>query len=140
MPLWVSLVAWSTNRRWVFYDMSINNGETFVTQADFGNLEQVATKAIRKNRNLREEMTKEQLLKMFHYKSTRSSLSATRSPTVLTTVYRCGPLIDLCVGPHIPHSGRIKAFKVLKNSSSYFLMPPMTHCREFMVFLSQIRS
>ncbi|KAL6451131.1 THS1 Threonine--tRNA ligase [Candida maltosa Xu316] len=38
-----------------------------------------------------------------------------------TTVYRCGPLIDLCVGPHIPHSGRIKAFKVLKNSSSYFL-------------------
>ena len=47
MPLWVSLVAWSTNRRWVFYDMSINNGETFVTQADFGNLEQVATKAIK---------------------------------------------------------------------------------------------
>ena len=54
MPLWVSLVAWSTNRRWVFYDMSINNGETFVTQADFGNLEQVATKAIKENRNLRD--------------------------------------------------------------------------------------
>lgn len=37
-----------------FYDMSINNGETFVTQADFGNLEQVATKAIKENRNLRD--------------------------------------------------------------------------------------
>lgn len=38
-----------------------------------------------------------------------------------TTVYRCGPLIDLCRGPHIPHTGRIKAFEVLKNSSCYFL-------------------
>jgi threonyl-tRNA synthetase len=36
-------------------------------------------------------------------------------------VYRCGPLIDLCYGPHIPHTGRIKALKVTKNSASYFL-------------------
>jgi threonyl-tRNA synthetase len=38
-----------------------------------------------------------------------------------TTVYRCGPLIDLCYGPHIPHTGKIKALKVTKNSASYFL-------------------
>ncbi|KAA1119619.1 threonyl-tRNA synthetase [Puccinia graminis f. sp. tritici] len=38
-----------------------------------------------------------------------------------TTVYRCGPMIDLCVGPHIPNTGQIKAFSVLKNSASYFL-------------------
>jgi threonyl-tRNA synthetase len=31
-----------------------------------------------------------------------------------TTVYRCGPMIDLCVGPHVPHTGRIKAFMVTK--------------------------
>ena len=31
-----------------------------------------------------------------------------------TTVYRCGPMIDLCVGPHIPHTGKIKAFMVTK--------------------------
>lgn len=31
-----------------------------------------------------------------------------------TTVYRCGPLIDLCVGPHVPHTGRIKAFQIMK--------------------------
>lgn len=31
-----------------------------------------------------------------------------------TTVYRCGPMIDLCVGPHIPHTGRIKAMSILK--------------------------
>ena len=37
------------------------------------------------------------------------------------TAYRNGSLIDLCVGPHIPHTGRIKAFKVTKNSSAYWL-------------------
>ncbi len=31
-----------------------------------------------------------------------------------TTVYRCGPLIDLCMGPHIPHTGKIKAFEITK--------------------------
>lgn len=34
---------------------------------------------------------------------------------------RCGPLIDLCRGPHVPHTGRIKCLKVMKNSASYFL-------------------
>ena len=33
-----------------------------------------------------------------------------------TTVYRCGPMVDLCVGPHIPHTGRIKAFMITKVS------------------------
>ena len=30
-------------------------------------------------------------------------------------------MVDLCVGPHIPHTGKIKAFMVTKNSASYFL-------------------
>ena len=40
-----------------------------------------------------------------------------------TTVYRCGPMIDLCVGPHIPHTGKIKSFMVTKvRFSSRFLL------------------
>ncbi|KAG7664965.1 THS1 [[Candida] subhashii] len=106
-----------------FYDMSINDGETAVSQADFSNLEQVATKAIKEKQKFeRLEMTKEDLLKMFNYNKYKVKFISDKIPDgTSTTVYRCGPLIDLCVGPHIPHSGRIKAFKVLKNSSSYFL-------------------
>eukprot|EP00033_Pygsuia_biforma_P002710 GCRY01002994.1.p1 GENE.GCRY01002994.1~~GCRY01002994.1.p1 ORF type:complete len:694 (+),score=204.63 GCRY01002994.1:67-2148(+) len=37
------------------------------------------------------------------------------------TAYRCGHLIDLCRGPHIPTSSKLKAFKITKNSSSYWL-------------------
>lgn len=38
-----------------------------------------------------------------------------------TSAYKVGTLIDLCTGPHLPHSGRIKAFKVIKNSAAYWL-------------------
>lgn len=37
------------------------------------------------------------------------------------TCYRSGDLIDLCTGPHIPSTKLIKAFKVMKNSSSHWL-------------------
>uniref|UniRef100_A0A9J7Z650 threonine--tRNA ligase n=1 Tax=Cyprinus carpio carpio TaxID=630221 RepID=A0A9J7Z650_CYPCA len=40
--------------------------------------------------------------------------------TPTTTVYRCGPLIDLCRGPHVRHTGKIKALKIYKNSSTYW--------------------
>jgi len=39
----------------------------------------------------------------------------------LTTAYRCGKLIDLCTGPHLPSTERVKAFKVTKNSAAYWL-------------------
>merc|ERR1719337_47006 len=39
----------------------------------------------------------------------------------MTTAYRSGPIIDLCMGPHVPDSGRVKAFEVLRASSAYWL-------------------
>lgn len=32
------------------------------------------------------------------------------------TVYRCGPLVDLCRGPHIPNTSFVKAIACLKVS------------------------
>ncbi|KAI5956581.1 THS1 [Candida jiufengensis] len=106
-----------------FYDMSIKDGTQFVVESDYSNLKTIATKSIKeKQRFERLEMTKEDLLKMFEYNKYKVQFISDKIPDgTSTTVYRCGPLIDLCVGPHIPHSGRIKAFKILKNSSSYFL-------------------
>uniref|UniRef100_A0A8I3WJ54 threonine--tRNA ligase n=1 Tax=Callithrix jacchus TaxID=9483 RepID=A0A8I3WJ54_CALJA len=37
-----------------------------------------------------------------------------------STVTPCGPLIDLCRGPHVRHTGKIKALKIHKNSSTYW--------------------
>lgn len=106
-----------------FYDMSIQDGAVSVSLADFSNIEKVSTKAIKeKQKFVRLMMSKEDLLKMFAYNKYKVKFISDKIPDgTSATVYRCGPLIDLCVGPHIPHTGRIKAFKVLKNSSSYFL-------------------
>lgn len=97
--------------------------EKTVSQSDFPALESVAKNVIKQKQKFeRLVMSKEDLLKMFHYSKYKTYLVQTKVPEGgSTTVYRCGKLIDLCVGPHIPHTGRIKAFKLLKNSSCYFL-------------------
>lgn len=52
---------------------------------------------------------------MFNYSSYKQYFIEQRVPDgTLSTVYRCGPLIDLCRGPHVPNTGNIKAFAILK--------------------------
>jgi threonyl-tRNA synthetase len=38
----------------------------------------------------------------------------------LVSFYRQGEFIDLCRGPHIPHAGKIKAFKLLSVAGTYW--------------------
>ncbi len=36
------------------------------------------------------------------------------------TVYRDGPFLDLCRGPHVPSTGRLKHFKLLSAAGAYW--------------------
>src|SRR5690606_34958855 len=36
------------------------------------------------------------------------------------TLYRSGEVVDLCRGPHVEHTGRIKAFKLLRIAGAYW--------------------
>jgi threonyl-tRNA synthetase len=36
------------------------------------------------------------------------------------TVYRNGPFVDLCRGPHVPSTGRLKHFKLLNTAGAYW--------------------
>ena len=87
-----------------------------VTLADYKPLETIAQKAIKEKQPFeRLVVSKENLLKMFEHNRYKQHLINSKIPDGTgTTVYRCGPLIDLCVGPHVPHTGRIKAFQVMK--------------------------
>ncbi|KAG7887060.1 hypothetical protein KL936_004581 [Ogataea polymorpha] len=106
-----------------FYDMAIDEGDYKVSQNDFSDIETLCSRAIKEKQPFeRLVMTKDELLEMFSYNKYKVALIKSKIPDgTSSTVYRCGPLIDLCRGPHVPHTGRVKAFKVLKNSSSYFL-------------------
>lgn len=58
------------------------------------------------------ELTKDQLLEMFNYNKFKVRILNEKVKTDRTTVYRCGTLIDLCLGPHVRNTGLVKAFKV----------------------------
>ncbi|CAB08788.1 Threonine--tRNA ligase, cytoplasmic [Schizosaccharomyces pombe] len=105
-----------------FYEMGIDNGRV-ITNDDYSSIESYAKQAIKQKQPFeRLVISKEGLLEMFRYNKYKQYIIQTKIPDgASTTVYRCGPLIDLCTGPHVPHTGRIKSFAVTKNSSSYFL-------------------
>ncbi|KAK0549109.1 threonyl-tRNA synthetase [Tilletia horrida] len=107
-----------------FYEMGMGlSPDRTVRQEDYSALESIIGSAIKEKQKFeRLVLTKEQLLEMFVYNKYKRHFISTKVPDgTSTTVYRCGPMIDLCVGPHIPNTGRIKAMSILKNSASYFL-------------------
>lgn len=106
-----------------FYDFGMPNQQGAVTADDKKSLTTLMEGIVKQKQPFeRLVMTKDQLLDMFshnHFKQEliRSKIEDGQS----TTVYRCGPLIDLCRGPHVIDTGRIKALSVLKIGASYFL-------------------
>ncbi|XP_029663792.1 threonine--tRNA ligase, cytoplasmic isoform X2 [Formica exsecta] len=102
-----------------YYDMYL--GDKGISNTDFPYLENLY-KSIAKEKQTFERlvMTKEDLLEMFKYNEFKVRIINEKIHTPTTTVYRCGPLIDLCRGPHVRHTGKIKALKVTKNSSTYW--------------------
>jgi threonyl-tRNA synthetase len=50
----------------------------------------------------------------FKYNQFKLRILNEKVNTETTTVYRCGSLIDLCRGPHVRNTGRIKAFALTK--------------------------
>ena len=114
-----------------FYEMAIDGRA--VTNADYPALEKLSEGAIKEKQKFeRIVVPKETLLKMFEvglvivletliltstlqYNKYKKHIIESKIPDgTSTTVYRCGPMIDLCLGPHIPHTGKIKAFMVTK--------------------------
>ncbi|KAK3731629.1 hypothetical protein QZH41_015885, partial [Actinostola sp. cb2023] len=102
-----------------FYDMYLDGRQ--VSSNDFPSLDTL-TKSIVKEKQPFErlEMKKEDLLEMFKYNEFKCRILNEKVKTPTTTVYRCGPLIDLCRGPHVRHTGKIKAISVTKNSATYW--------------------
>ncbi|CAF3370773.1 unnamed protein product [Rotaria socialis] len=102
-----------------YYDMYLENRT--VSGLDYDPLEKVMKKIVKEEQPFeRLEISKEDLLRLFGYNPFKVRILNEKVHTPTTTVYRCGPLIDLCRGPHIRHTGKVKAFSITKNSSTYW--------------------
>ena len=54
------------------------------------------------------------LKEMFNYSKYKMYYIENLLPPEGSTVYKCGTLVDLCLGPHIQNTGKIKAFQITK--------------------------
>ncbi|CRG87601.1 threonyl-tRNA synthetase [Talaromyces islandicus] len=104
-----------------FYDMAIPEGRV-VKESDWPVLDKKAAQVFKERQSFdRLEVTKENLKKMFAYSKYKLHYIDNLVEGEKSTVYRCGTLVDLCRGPHIQNTGKIKTFKIMQNSSAYFL-------------------
>ncbi|XP_007958117.1 threonine--tRNA ligase 2, cytoplasmic [Orycteropus afer afer] len=102
-----------------YYDMFI--GDRAVSSTELSALENICRTIIKEKQPFeRLEVSKKTLLEMFKYNKFKCRILNEKVNTPTTTVYRCGPLIDLCKGPHVRHTGKIKTIKIFKNSSTYW--------------------
>ncbi len=102
-----------------YYDFDLQDG--FVPE-DLAKIEKEMAKIIKQDLEFkREEVSKKEALKLF--KKLKESykmelINNLDSDTV--SIYRHGKFVDLCKGPHVESTGKVKAFKLLSIAGAYW--------------------
>jgi threonyl-tRNA synthetase len=68
----------------------------------------------------RRRVTKEEARELFHDDPLKLERLEEFGDDEVITVYRDGPFLDLCRGPHVPSTGRIRSFKLLSAAGAYW--------------------
>ncbi len=86
-----------------------------VNQADWRPLEDRASKFVKEKQPFKRlHVSIPDLKEMFGYSKYKMYYIENLLPKEGSTVYKCGSLVDLCLGPHIQNTNKIKAFKIMK--------------------------
>jgi len=104
-----------------YYD--IDTGDRVISQEDFGKIEaKMLELARQKNEYKRSEVSKADAIAYFKEKGDEYKLELLeRLQDGEITFYQQGNFVDLCRGPHIPHTGFIKAVKLMNVAGAYWL-------------------
>lgn len=99
-----------------YYDIDMES----VSKDDFPAIEAEMKKIIKEKKPFeRMEVTKDQALEIFNDNPYKIEIiNALEDQDI--TLYKQGGFTDLCRGPHIPHTGMIKGFKLMKVSGAYW--------------------
>ncbi|XP_041012185.1 threonine--tRNA ligase, mitochondrial 1-like [Juglans microcarpa x Juglans regia] len=96
-------------------------GDLGLNDDHFKQIESEAMKAVADKQPFeRIEVSKDEALQMFSENHFKIEIINDLPADKTITVYRCGPLVDLCRGPHIPNTSFVKAIACLKASSAYW--------------------
>jgi len=103
-----------------YYDVDL--GEKTISSDDFTNIEnKMKELAKKKSQYIREEVSKDDAIAFFTEKGDEYKLDLLKDLQDGTiTFYKQGNFTDLCRGPHIPDTERIKAIKLLNVAGAYW--------------------
>eukprot|EP01113_Clastostelium_recurvatum_P009110 TRINITY_DN1434_c0_g1_i2.p1 TRINITY_DN1434_c0_g1~~TRINITY_DN1434_c0_g1_i2.p1 ORF type:complete len:716 (+),score=238.79 TRINITY_DN1434_c0_g1_i2:55-2202(+) len=103
-----------------YYDVDL--GASVVSQEDFPNIAGIAEQIAKEKQPFeRLAVPRDVALKMFEYNKFKVEVISKIPAEETVTLYKCGPLVDLCRGPHLPNTSYVKAFKPTKTSGVYWL-------------------
>jgi threonyl-tRNA synthetase len=101
-----------------YYDFDFDR--TFTTQ-DLEMIEKRMSDIVAKDEPfIRREVSKEEALKTFQAMGETYKIEHLEDLPDHVSLYLQGSFLDLCEGPHIPSTGRIKAFRLLNVSGTYW--------------------
>ncbi len=99
-----------------YYDFDIKKP---FTPSDITKIEKRMSEIIKKDLPfVREEISKEKAREIF--KDEKYKLEILEDLNESVSIYRQGDFVDLCTGPHISSTGKIKAFKLLSVAGAYW--------------------
>src|SRR6187455_1996984 len=103
-----------------YYDVDL--GEHKISSEDFPKIEKKMLELARQNNPyVRSEMGKAEAIKFFTEKGDQYKLDLLQNlEDGSITFYQQGNFTDLCRGPHIPHTGYIKAVKLMNLAGAYW--------------------
>lgn len=103
-----------------FYDFSF---ERAFTPEDLIAIEKKMAQLVERNQPVeRVEMSREAAIEYFESIGEKYKVEVISSIPAgeIISLYRQGEFIDLCRGPHVPSTGKIKAFKLMKLAGAYW--------------------
>ncbi len=99
-----------------YYDIDMEP----VSETDFPKIEAEMQKIVSAKIPIRRrEISKAEALKMYRNEPYKTELISDL-PDGTISIYEQGDFTDLCRGPHVPHTGFVKAFKLIKVSGAYW--------------------
>lgn len=103
-----------------YYDIDLDRA---ISSEDLGAIEKEMEKIVQENLPIvRREVSREEALRIYGELEDPLKLELIRElpEDAVISIYDQGEFFDLCRGPHVPSTGRIKAFKLLSVAGAYW--------------------
>lgn len=103
-----------------YYDF---DGEHTFSPEDFAAIEAEMNKIIKADYSIvRKELSREEALKLFaeQNENYKVELIEDLPEDAIISIYQQGEFVDLCAGPHLPSTGKLKAFKLMSLAGAYW--------------------